>query len=61
MRGDKIMCKAQGIPSWLRKYAKRYGSDAFKVAQTHAQLRGVPMLDHRADRMRAAHRALKAA
>ena len=37
MRSDKLEAKKHGIPSSLRRYAKRYGQDIFTVIQTRLQ------------------------
>jgi len=39
IRDDKKFCKKYGIPSWLRRYAKRYGVDVETILQTHRKYR----------------------
>lgn len=41
--------KRYGLPKWVRRYATRYGSDAFTLMQTHKKF-PTRMLDNARDR-----------
>lgn len=44
-----------GIPRWLKRYNKRYGSGGVEaIASVHVQLADIPTLDHWRDRAAAA-------
>ncbi len=56
-RPDKEVAAAHGVPSFLRKYAKRYGVAVDEIVATHLKNRHVGMLDHGRDKTNAFRKA----